>query len=72
MRTKLERLSVDDLKKLALACDIRFEGGIDSLKDREQADVKEQIILVLDETEPALLQKEYTRLIKSTWGYMQH
>jgi hypothetical protein len=64
MRAKLERLSVDELKELAERVGVKFSEGTDSMKDRPQASVKEQLLLVLDESAPDELEREYRRIIK--------
>lgn len=63
MRAKLALLSVDELKLLAERTGIRFTGGLDSLRDRPGSTVKDQILLVLDESDPAILKREYLAVI---------
>jgi hypothetical protein len=65
MRRKLELLSVEDLKLIAVRTGVKFTGGIDSISDRPGASVKEQLILVLDESDPKELEQEYQRIIVS-------
>ena len=62
MRGKLEKLSLEKLQILADRTGIRFEGGVRSLKNRPGLDAKEQIILVLEETDPAELLETYEAL----------
>ena len=64
MRSTLERLSLEQIKLLAARTGIEFDGGIDSLKDRQAWTVKDQIIAVLDEVLPAALIREYEQICK--------
>lgn len=64
MRDKLEQLGLDDLKLLAIRAGIHFTDGIDSLKDKEQSTVKDQIISVLEEVSSRELLDAYEKIQK--------
>ncbi len=58
MRKKLEKLSLEELRKLADRVGIKFTIGNENIKDPEE------IILVLDEADRKELEEEYEKIIK--------
>lgn len=65
MRERLEKLSLDQLRLLATRTGIEFEGGNETVKDREQISAKEQFLMVLDEADREKLQAEYDKITKA-------
>jgi hypothetical protein len=63
MNRRLETLSLKQLQILATKLGVRFEGGIESVKDREVATAKQQIISVLDEVNREELTTEFERIV---------
>ena len=64
MEQKLQALSLDELRRVSTLAGMQFEGGVESLKDRKVASVKEQIILVLDEVGKENLLRAYDVVIQ--------
>ncbi len=65
MRGKLEALSLDELRLLATRVGIHFSGGNESVRDSRTMTAKAEFLNVLDESDPAELNQEYERMIRS-------
>lgn len=64
LRKKLEVLSLVEVKCIATLAGMQFEGGIDSVKDRDNFSAKEQIILTLDEVGKENLLNAYQTVLR--------
>jgi len=64
MRLRLERLSLEQLRLLVTRVGIEFEGGNESVVDRDQISAKEEFLSVLDEPDKRKLLKEYDKLVR--------
>ena len=64
MERKLRAVSLAEVKRIATLAGMQFDGGVDSIKDREFASVQEQIILTLDEVGKENLLRAYDVVIR--------
>ena len=64
MEKKLDALPLAEVKHIATLAGMQFEGGIDSVKDREFASAQKQIILTLDEVGKENLLRAYETVVQ--------
>ncbi len=60
---EIHTLTDAQLKEVVVAVGIEFEGGVESLKERDGLSIRDQLILVLDEAEPEDLIHEIHKVL---------